>query len=152
MATNYKSLALAGELVSELKIRFPGKVVTQSFDSDGNPTITVNDGSPAAGEQNFFVKLMPISWPLAKDVFGNAANIYVPDVIQLATEETAASATVTLITAANMLQMLGALITKGCQVQWYTSDNGTAPTAATLVAANLKGTFDPDMYQPLAGQ
>jgi len=151
--TPQKALELAHEIADKLKLRFAGKVVTEGFDTDGLPTITVNDGSAATTEMNIFVKVNLQSWPLAKDILGNAANIYAPLTVQLATEAPAAGSGVGVyLTVQNVLDIAGELILKGSRVEWYQSTNGTVPTASTIAAANLKGSFQPDLYNPLTNQ
>lgn len=148
-----KALELAHEIADKLKLRFAGKTVTEGFDTDGLPTITVNDGTPATGEMNIFVKINLQSWPLAKDILGNAANIYAPLTVQLATEAPAAgSGAGVYLSCQNVLDILGELVLKGSRVEWYQSANTVVPVAGTLVAGNLKASFQPDLYNPLTNQ
>lgn len=148
-----KAIELAHEIADKLKLRFAGKTVTESFDTDGLPLITVNDGTPATTEMNILVKVNMQSWPLAKDILGNTANIYAPLTVQLATEAPAAgSGPGVYLTCQNALDILGELVFKGSRVEWYQSANGTVPSASTIAAANLKASFQPDLYNPLTNQ
>lgn len=148
-----KALEMAHEIADKLKLRFSTKTVTEGFDTDGLPTITVNDGSPATTEMNIFVKVNLQSWPLAKDILGNAANIYAPLTVQLVTEAPAAgSGAGVYLTVQNVLDIVGELILRGSRVEWYQSANGVVPVAASITAGNLKGSFQPDLYNPLTSQ
>jgi hypothetical protein len=148
-----KAIALAHELADKLKVVFAGKTVAESYDTDGNPLISVNDGSPAAGEANLVIKVAPISWPLAKDVIGQSANIYSPSVIQLVTEANpTGGAGADILTAQQLLWALGLIVLRGTAVEWYQSANGVAPTAAAIIAGNLKATWQPDLYFGMTSQ
>jgi|SRR6185436_7719926 len=148
-----KALAAAHELADKLKLRFSTKTVTEGFDTDGLPTITVNDGTAATTEMNLFIKVALQSWPLAKDVLGNAANVYVPLVFQIATEAPAAGSGIGVyLTVQNALDIAGEAVMRGSAVEWYQSANGTVPVAGTLIAGNLKATWIPDLYNRLTSQ
>lgn len=146
-----KAIALAHEMADKLKIRFSSLTVTEAFDTDGAPYITINDATAAAGEQNMLVKVSPETWPLALDVLGNAANIYSPSKVQIVTE-LSATAGQTLLSGANILALLGECLSRGAKVEWYMSTNGAAPGLADITASKLKGTFYPDLYNPLTSQ
>jgi len=148
-----KALEFAHELADKLKLRFSSKVVTEGFDTDGLPTITINDGSAATTEMNIFIKVAMLSWPLAKDILGNSANIYVPLQLQVATEAPAAGSGVGVyLTVQNVLDLVGECAFRGIAVQWYQSANGVVPVAGTLIAGNLVASFSPDLYNPITNQ
>jgi hypothetical protein len=147
-----KAIELAHELADKLKIRFSTFTVTEAFDTDGNPYFTIDDGTPATTEMCIIVKVLPVDWALAKDVLGNTANIYSPHKIMLGTEDSASHAD--YITPQQLMHVIGEIVGKGTQWEWYKTANGTAPTLANTIfaAAKLKGTFYPDMYNPLTSQ
>jgi hypothetical protein len=148
-----KAIEFSAQLADILKLRFSGKVVTQTFDTDGLPLITINDGTPATTEMNILIKVALLNWPLAKDILGNAANIYVPLVVQIATEAPAAGSGVGVyLTVQNVLDLSGEICFRGAGVQWYQSANGVVPVVGTLVAGNLKASFSPDLYNPITNQ
>jgi len=145
MATSFKAQSIAHELADRLKAR--GIVLVESFDTDSNPLITIGDG--VAGHQNALVKVLPLNWPLAKDVLGNTAFQYTPHVVQLGTE-TDAGGSSSVLTIANLMPILQQSGDMGCRVEWYESANGVAPTAAILGdATKLKASYDPDLYHPV---
>lgn len=145
-----KAIEFAHELADKLKLRFSTKTVTEGFDTDGLPTITVNDGTAATTEMNILIKVTMFSWSLAKDILGNAANIYAPLTVQIATEAPAAGSGVGVyLTVQNVLDLAGEVVMRGAGVQWYQSANGVVPVVATLVAGNLKASFSPDIYNPI---
>jgi hypothetical protein len=145
----HKAIEMAHELADKMKLRFASKVVTESFDTDGLPLITINDGTPATTEVNIVIKIAMYNWPLAKDVLGNAANIYAPLVCQIATETDSASNYL----GVNVLALIGELALRGLGIDWYKSANGTVPTASTFATAtNLVASFSPDLYNRLTSQ
>jgi hypothetical protein len=154
MANSYKALAIAHELADRLKQRLPAALkVTESFDTDGNPLISINDGTPIAGEANAILKVAAIAWPEVKDVLGLDQTVFTPHVISLATEADYAGATDNVadpMTRAQLLPILGQALAMGCRVDWYESATGVAPSAATIAdATKLKATYQPDVYHAL---
>ena len=156
MSTTQKSLDLARQLQFKLQLRLGASNPTLtvhdvSFDTDSNPLILIDDGTPATTEKCAVIKIMPQSWPLAKDVLGNAAIQYTPHVAMLATEAVATNGT--YLDFQMLTHILGEMYALGCQFQFWQSTNGTAPSATTFgTASNLKASFYPDMYNPLTSQ
>jgi hypothetical protein len=161
VANSYKALAIAAELADKLKTRLPAtQLVTQSFDTDGNPLISINDGTAATLEANFVIKIAAVDWPLALDVLGLAQTVFTPHVIAIATEaDTTAGAAADPMTRAQLLPVIGQALAMGCETRWYESAVGAVPTAATITAGaatgaafgttNLKATYQPDHYHGL---
>lgn len=143
--SNYKAIELAHELAAKLTQRLNGALaLTEGFDADGCPTISIGSGS--AGQKNFFIKLANVDWALAKDSLGLSAGAYGPEVVMLATEANYAGATdnvADILDLQNLLNVIALCVQTGCQVQWYQSASGTAPTTSTVAAANLKASFWP---------
>lgn len=150
MATNIKkAVVLSRELANRLTVRFgmsPSRLVREGVDTNGNPTIAIDDGTPAAGEQNVFVRLMPQP-SIGLNAVGLAQDSYTPHVIQIAMEATLADAAVSLLREVHKLRLLGEALRFGPRVELYLSANGTAPDVSTLVAANLVAVFT-DLYFP----
>ena len=161
MANSYKALAIAHDLADRLKTRLPStQIVTESFDTDLNPLITINDGSPATLEANFVIKVAAVDWPTAVDVLGLAQTVYTPHVIAVATEaDTTAGAAADPTTRAQLLPVIAQCLAMGCETRWYESAVGAVPTAGTITAGaatgaafgttNLKATYQPDHYHAL---
>ena len=148
MSTTAKALAIANDLASELKQRQTALAVAQSFDTDGNPLIQVGAGT--AGSKGGLIKVKPIDMPWAKDILGNAAEVYTPHVIQLGLEANpAGGAGADVNDRGTSLLLYAILATRGTRVEVYESANGTAPTSATLVSANLKGSYDASVQFPM---
>ena len=144
-STSYKANELAAELNAILKVRFSTLTNVTGFDSNGNPTIAIGAGS--AGGRNAFIRVQPISWSLAQDIFGNSANQYGPHVVQLCTEANpAGGAGADVLSASDIAQLLIPCSKQGSQFQWYNTANGTAPTVSGITAANLKVTVENDLY------
>jgi hypothetical protein len=137
MATTQKAIDIARDLAAEFTTRFGALAtpltVTQATHSDGNPYISISDGTPATTEVVFIVKVAPMEWSLAKDVLGLSAQVYVPTVIQIATETNADAGSVARVTkSTHILALLGPIVTKGCVVEWYEQAAGNYPTIASI--------------------
>jgi hypothetical protein len=145
MASDYKSIAMRAELADELKKRFSTLTVTEGFDASGNAMLSMGPGTN--GGRNAIVIVKPIDWPLAKDVLGLPSTIYNPHVIQLVTEgEVTAGAGADALTTADTLFLMATVAKRGTRVEHYESAAGAAPTAAAAVVANLKATYEPELY------
>lgn len=151
MATDYKSQAIAHDLADRLKERGLGSLgIVESFDTDGNPLITL--GAGVALGANAVLKVRPVDWPLAQDILGLAANVYNPHVIQLVTEADYQGATDNVLDPLSpdqLLKILASAEKMGCILEWYQSATSVAPTAAAIIPSNLKSTFHPDQRYPL---
>lgn len=149
MATTKKALAMAEELVSELKQRQSALAVALTYDSDQNPLIRV--GSGANGAAGGLIKIMPIVWPLAKDVLGLSAEMFHPHVVRLNVEANAAGgAGADINTWAVQLLLVAACVSKGARTEVYESTNGTAPNATDINdATKLKATWEPSSQYPM---
>lgn len=148
MATNQKVLNMAAFLQEDLKRRLAGlstaiTVADVTYDSDQNPLIRCGTGS--IGAAGGLVKVMPRDWPLSLNSIGQAAPNYGSQtVIQYCREASVSANTMELEATIH-----SALSQRGTRLEWYESTNGTAPAAAELIAANLKGSFEPDQQYPL---
>lgn len=128
-----KSLKIANELADELKKRLPSLTVEESFDSNGDATIKISDGSAAAGEPGAFIRCKGIDWSLSRNIIGQVSEVYTPTVIQLATEKDPSGADSThILSRANLGAILGCIFARGTRVEWYTSANGTFPVVGTI--------------------
>lgn len=152
MATNsYKATPVLREIRDELTKRLPTLAVTDGFDSaDNYPYFSL--GSGVAGTANVIVKLSAVTWPLAKDIFGNVANVYTPLKAQIITEANpAGGAGADPDTSAVILATLGTVLARGSRTEWWQSASGVAPALTTLnTASNLKASYD-SLYFPLTG-
>lgn len=142
---SYKAQELASEIVDRLKQRFASLTVTLSSDTDQYPLISV--GALTAGSQSFVIKIAPVDWSQAVDIFGNAAEAFGPHRAQVVLE-TSTIANVPLLTGANVLLMLGEAALWGTSLELYLTANGTPPSSAGIASANLKQTFYPQLYRP----
>jgi hypothetical protein len=149
MATDYKVYTLATQLADKLKARVSSKTVTLLFDTDSNPYITINDGTPATTEDNWVIKIVPQSAPLAKDALGNTAIQYTPSVCQLVTEAPAAGTGVGVyVQFATLGPILMECFRLGTAIEWYQSANGVVPTTAAITGTP-KVSVQPSFYWPV---
>lgn len=149
MATTAKALASHRELVDILKLQVAATlpVVTDSFDSDGNPVTTLSaDATPAAGEKVVVLRTKAIGAFGAFNSIGQVAEQFSHHVIQICTEtNNQAGAVDDILTPVQLLPVLVEIGRKGSQVEWYQTANATIPSTAAMVAANLKATWR-DLY------
>lgn len=141
--TTKKAQVFAADLAQELALRLPALTLTESLDTDGNPLVQL--GAAASASPGFLLKVMPLDWPLAKDILGLTAQIFTPHKIQVLVEANFAGTTDNVAdvnTWAVLLPVLGAVILKGTRVEMYQRANGTAITSADFTSGNLKSTFD----------
>jgi hypothetical protein len=148
MANTYKSLAMMRELADllakESAAAFP--VQTESFDTAGNPVLTLSaDSTPAAGEKVVVIRIQPTEADYAKDILGNAALRFSPHVIQMITELGASAPAEAACTAGDLHPITVECARKGMIFERYQSANGTLPATAEMTAANLKSTWR-DLY------
>ena len=148
MATNMKVQTLARYLQEDFVRRMAGLstavvVGDISFDTDANPMIRVGTG--VIGAIGALIKILPMEWPLALNIIGQAAPNYgSQSVIQVIREAGLSTNTFEFIS-----HLLSTVAIRGARVEFYESANGTAPVAAEIVLANLKGTWLPDLQNGL---
>lgn len=148
MSTTSKSLALSHELADIIKKRLPALAVSEGFDasSDGpHPTILVGAGT--AGSESMFVRVKPIDWSLSQNVIGQTSQVYTPNVIQIVTEANAAATLgCGFFSLADILPLLGEILSKGTKVEWYQSANTNPVDVSDIVSGNLKASFQTSLY------
>ena len=152
MATSKKALDFARDLsdvwAKQVKATLP--IITQTYDSSGNPVLTLSaDVDPASGEKVVVVLIKPYATGTATDVFGNTATAYTPHVIQVCTEANYAGTTdnqADILTPVELLPILAEVCKRGTIVEWHVTDNGTVPSEAAITAGTkLKATYR-DLY------
>ncbi len=131
-----KSQAIAHELADELKKRLSSLALVEGQDTNGDATITIGTGT--AGQKNVFIRVKAIDWPLATNVIGLAQPVYTPTVIQFVTEKNYEGTTdnvLDILGPAELLPLIGTIVAKGTNVEWYRTNNGTAPTVSGITGA-----------------
>lgn len=144
---SFKARELSANLAGELRIRMAGLTVAESYDSNGDPVISI--GTLVAGSRSAIIRTKAIDWPLAKDVLGLASTIYTPHVMQLLTEANAGAGgadTNDVLTSQDELTLLGAICKRGTLVEWYKTANTVAITVAGITAGNLTASYDAELY------
>ena len=149
MAASAKSLSLCLELKDRLARRTTLAVGDIAFDTDGGAYFLVGAGT--AGSQSMLVKSKQID-PMGTDVIGLAAKGYSQTVLQVVVE-TSTIANTALLTAANMLNLMGEVLRQGSRVELYMSANTNTVGVEDLISGNLKATWDADLqYRTMDGQ
>jgi hypothetical protein len=138
-----KARTLAHQLAGNLSRRMSSATlfVTESVDTDGCPTITFGDATPATTEQNFFIKVVAFDLG-AVDFLGNSLNPVSPSIVQIVTEAAASGTSFgSFLTQQNLAHLLGETFACGAVVEWYKSTNGTVPAVGSITAANKVADF-----------
>lgn len=155
--TTARAIQISRELTDRLKKTLASSmpVVTESQNAtDASPVVTFSaDATPAAGEKIVVIKVIPTGAPAAYDVFNNAGNKYGPHIIQICTEKNYAATNdniADILTAGDMLSVIAEAATMGCNIEWYQTNNGTAPTEAGITGTPA-GKWSALLYNPLSG-
>jgi hypothetical protein len=147
---SFKALEISAELADELIKRLPSLIVTQAFDTNGDPVITcAADATPATGEKVIVIRTKAISWALAKDVLGLTSTVYTPHVIQVCTEKNYAGASDNIADILTPVELLPALLTvgkRGCRVEWFETANGTVPSATAIDSGTATAIYEAELY------
>ncbi len=141
MAQDKTSHVIARDLAPELAARTSLAVVAGA-DTSGNPTLAV--GTQTAASQATFIRIKPVD-TLQTNALGSTQTVFAPHVIQMVLEATAASATVALMTAANIMKIVGPIDAKGCKVELYLTANAT-PVSLDAITGTPALEYWPDLY------
>jgi hypothetical protein len=150
MATTQKALRFSSDLKDQLKFLLPKTwVITESFDSSGNPVVTYQqDSSWAAGEQKFVVRFIPR--PLlaeAKNALGIAQDVFAQHVVQIVMEASA-TAGLPVVLAKFYALVLAVASHKGTRLEVFLSANTVDPSIAAITG-NPTVAIEPDIYNGL---
>ncbi len=155
MATTKKALATAEELKSELALRIPSLACVLTFDTDSSPVLTIGTNAASATGAlvpGAVIKVMPITWALAKDILGLDSSVYTPHVVKICFEANYAS-TVDTVADTNswavLLPIVAACVMRGMRTEVYQSAFATAPAVAQMTTSNLKSTYEPSLQYPM---
>lgn len=145
MAASAKSLSLLKELKDRMARRTSLTVGEVAFDTDGGGYFLIGTG--AAGSQSMLIKSKQVD-PVGYDIIGNAARGYTPTVLQVVLE-TSSVASVPLLTAANMLPLMGEVLRQGSRVELYLSPNTDTVGVDEIISGQLVQTWEPDLQYRL---
>lgn len=147
-----KQVKLAAELADELRKRVSSYTsFVEAFDTNGWPTISLNDGTAATTEDNVFIRVRPRDWSLQKDIIGNTQVVYVPSVIQVAVEAPASGVGLArFVSVAHALAIFATLAKRGCLLEYWEETNGSVPAITTFdTGSKMKSSIEPELYWPL---
>lgn len=152
MATTKKALDFARDLMDvwAKQVNSTLPIIKQTFDSSGNPVITLSaDATPATGEKVVVVLIKPYATGTATDSLGNTATAYTPHIIQVCTEANYAGTTdntADILTPVELLPVFCEVAKRGTIVEWHVTANGTVPSESAITAGTvLKATYR-DLY------
>jgi hypothetical protein len=147
-----KQVKLADELVDELRKRVSSYAnIATGFDSNGWPTIALNDGAPATTEDSVFIRVRPRDWNLQKDVLGLDQTVFVPSVIQIAVEGPSSGVGLgRYISVAHLWAIILTCGKRGTRIEYWSETNTTAPSVTTFdTASKMLASQEPDLDWPL---
>ncbi len=150
MSTIKKSEALMRGLKDILDLRSFTSNIAQSADSAGFPILALNDGTPAAAEQAYVVRIRELQrTDIGVDIFQNSQTVFTPHVIELVYEDVVANRAVDLAVLVKELSDIGAKIeiyenTAGNVAEPGDIDADTAGAPTQVIDANI--------IHPLSGQ
>lgn len=146
MASTRKAQSIANKLKQELALR-PGLsslTIVEGVAADGNPTITIGTLA-STGTASAYIKVVPMDWPLAKDILGNAQIPYGPHTVKILKEASPGGT----LTAAQIHQITSAAAIMGAELVLYQSSTGGGVLIADIDnSAKLVSTFEPDVWRP----
>jgi hypothetical protein len=142
-----KANSIVMRLKQDLQARLPSTYLfTDSFDSSGNPVLTVaQDSAWATTEQYAVIRVQPVSL-----VFTNGLNqtqegfsSHYLDVCMenISATNTPLASVLSLSIAAPLIQSVEA---EACATRYYLCNLATTPSVAQMTAGNLAGTDTPD--------
>lgn len=138
-----------------IRKRLPTYFFTDGQDAAGNPTLLVSvDATPATTEQVALIRVRPVAHIFVNGLGSTQENM-TPHFVEVATEATAASATVSLLSAANATYIMGEVNKQAGLTAVYLTAAGTVPALASadtqLVDANKVATWETEIQYRLAG-
>lgn len=147
MATSAKAQSMVRTLKERLALRMPSTyILTESFDSDGNPTLLVAaDSTPATTEQVALIRVQPLSMFFTNSV-GSTQENATPHYVDILCENSTITGNAVLNTG-NMVKLLAEVDRLYGIQRFYLTAAGVAITsgATTLMtAANLQATVAPE--------
>lgn len=163
MSTTKKSQAIAHELADRLRARpnVAALGIVETYDAtDHHPLILIGaidlTASPvgATTVACAVLKVEPADWPLAQDVFGNAALSFAPHSIHILKEAgPAGNPTGGGLSASAELELLLQSAAMGTEVRLYETTSGSGVVYANIDdETKLKAAYAPDAYRPLISQ
>lgn len=145
---------IATLLGDELKLRLSALAFAETIGASGDPLINIGAGTTRTASAT--IRIIVFGAPLAKDILGNASQVYATHIVQIATEANFAGTTDNIadnLTRQQLIDVLGPCLAVGAQVQWWEEADGTGPSETTFnTGAKLKATYNPNPYFVLGAQ
>ncbi len=147
MASTAKANSIIRQLAEDLALRLSSLAVTAGYDASGNPQITVGAGTTTT--QSAYIRCIPES-TIQVDGLGLTQRVYTPHIIQIVLEEFT-TATLTYLSAANMMLLLGEALKHGTKVELYLSPNADVVWLDAIAEGLIVQTWK-HLWQPLTNQ
>lgn len=144
-----KQQALARDLQERLQLRLPAYTFSQSTDSSGAILSVSQSSTPAAGENNMIIRIVPFDTPFL-DSIGSAQQVYSPSKLQIV-EESSTVAGHSVVAASVKSAMDWDLAQLGVYQERYLGANGSVPATSEIIPANLVAKVG-DYKWPQSGQ
>ncbi len=144
-----KAENMVRRLKQDLLYRLPSTyILTDSFDSSGNPVLTVaQDGTWGTADQYAVVRVQPVTLVFTNGIGGTQdgfATHYVDVCLEDANSTVTGSknSVLSLSISAPLIQSVEA---EAGVTRWYLCNTSTTPTTAQMTASNLVQTDTPDI-------
>ncbi len=155
MSTSFKAQVIMRSIKDGIKKRLPAYFYTDGLDTAGNPCLLVSvDATPATTEQVAMIRVRPAALVFTNGIGGTQENM-APHFVDVLSEATAASATVSRLTAVNATYVMGEVLKQACLTSVYLTASGTVPALADVdtqaVDANKVASFETEIQYRLGG-
>lgn len=105
--------------------------VIESLDSSGFPVVSVNDGTPATGENNVVIRIIEMP-SIGFNSVGVAQDSYGPHIAQVVLEQAAGLTGVSLVAEVVKNRVFLELAQQHVRVEVYIRANGAIPTVSDI--------------------
>lgn len=139
-----KAVGMMQKLKEQLGYRLPSTLtLTDSFDSSGNPVLTIGAAAWTTLAQFAVVRIQPVSLVFT-DGLGNTQQGFATHFVDVCVESvtTANVSALSLSIAAPLIQSVEA---EAGVTRWYLCNLATTPTVTQMTAGNLQVTDTPDV-------
>jgi len=150
-----RAFNLARLIQDEFKVRFAAdaslSINALTFDASGFPVLSIGNGT--AGQKNAVIRIKQIQDQAIQASLGLVNSVglvqdnWGPHVTQICLEaNNAAAAGADVMDFDSLLPIVARVSLTGTRVEVYRTANGTAPTVAGIISANLKGSYENLQY------
>jgi hypothetical protein len=140
-----KAEAMMRRLKQDLQYRLPSTyVMSDSFDSSGNPVLTVaQDSAWATLEQYAVVRIQPVSLVFTNGIGGTQEG-FSTHYVDVCVEAITTSSPISVLSLSIAAPLMQSIEAEAGVTRWYLCNVATTPTTTQMTAGNLVATDTPD--------